>query len=86
LPGLKAAGAEMVVAEYESEKLEGDPGPITLVIKFPSKEALFAWYNSPEYLEIKHLRHDSTIGDSTISGEFDMAKNKGLLEGPLFQQ
>jgi uncharacterized protein (DUF1330 family) len=83
---LKKAGAQMILAEYESEVFEGDPGPITIVIKFPSREALFAMYNSPEYAKIKHLRHDSTKGDWTIAGEFDMAKNLRLLNGPLFQQ
>jgi uncharacterized protein (DUF1330 family) len=80
VPSLKAHGAEILVAEYESEALEGKPGSITIVIKFASKEALYGWYNSPEYQKIVHLRADNTKGIAVSAGEFDLDKNLRLLE------
>lgn len=79
LPTLKAYGAEILVAEYESEALEGEPGKITMVFKFASREALHGWYNSPEYQEMIHLRADSTKGIAVSAGEFDLEKNLRLL-------
>jgi uncharacterized protein (DUF1330 family) len=80
VPTLKAYGAEILVAEYQSEPLEGEPGEITMVFKFASKEMLYGWYNSPEYQKIVHLRADSTKGIAVSAGEFDLAKNLRLLE------
>jgi uncharacterized protein (DUF1330 family) len=80
VPTLKAHGAEILVAEYESEALEGEPGKITMVFKFASKEALYGWYNSPEYQKMIHLRADSTKGIAVAAGEFDLEKNLRLLE------
>jgi uncharacterized protein (DUF1330 family) len=80
VPTLQAHGAEILVAEYESEALEGEPGSITVVIKFASKEALNGWYNSPEYQRIIHLRTDNSKGIAVSAGEFDLEKNLRLLE------
>lgn len=80
VPTLKAYDAEILVAEYQSEALEGEPGPITMVFKFASKEMLYGWYNSPEYQKIIHLRADSTEGIAVSAGEFDLAKNLRLLD------
>ena len=43
LPTLEAHGAEILVAEYESEPREGNPGSVTVVIKFDFKGAIKAW-------------------------------------------
>lgn len=80
MPTLKAHDAEILVAEYESEALEGQPGKITMVFRFASKEALYGWYNSPEYQKMIHLRADSTKGIAVSAGEFDLAKNLRLME------
>ena len=40
------------------------------MLKFPSKEALRAWYDSPEYQEIIHLRTDNTEGFVVFAEEF----------------
>ncbi len=80
VPTLKAYGAEILVAEYESQPIEGEPGEITMVFKFPTKEMLYGWYNSPEYQKIIHLRAGSTKGIAVSAGEFDLAKNLRLLE------
>ena len=49
-------GAEILAADYESERLEGDTSVVTIVLKFQTKEAARAWYNSPEYQAIVGLR------------------------------
>ncbi len=36
---LLACGAEVLVADYESEMVEGQASSVTIVLKFPSKEA-----------------------------------------------
>ena len=71
---------EVLVAEYESEPLEGKPGSVTVVIKFDSKEALNAWYNSPEYQTVIRLRTDNSEGIVVSAGEFDLEKNLRILE------
>jgi uncharacterized protein (DUF1330 family) len=32
--------------------IEGEPRPVTIVLRFPDKQAAQAWYNDPEYQEI----------------------------------
>ncbi len=80
MPTLKAYDAEILVAEYESEPLEGQPGKITMVFRFASRDALYGWYNSPKYQEMLHLRADSTKGIAVTAGEFDLAKNLRMME------
>ena len=66
IPILQAHGCEVVVAEHASEAVEGEPGEVTVVLKFASKEAALAWYNSPEYQAIKHLRTDNSEGTAVL--------------------
>ena len=80
IPILEAHGAEVLVADYESETLEGKPGSVTVVVKFESKEALNAWYNSPEYQEIIHLRTGNSEGIGVAAGEFNLEHNLRILE------
>lgn len=80
IPTLQAHGAEILVAEYQSKPLEGEPGSVTVVIKFDSEESLQGWYNSPEYQTIIHLRTDNSTGIAVSAGEFDLEKNLRLLE------
>lgn len=66
VPLLKAAGCEILVADYASQPMEGEPGEVTVVIKFASKAAAMAWYDSPEYQAIKHLRTDHSDGTMVL--------------------
>lgn len=59
--------AELVVVDMQSAIKEGTPGPATIVLRFPSMEALEGWYNSPAYQEIIHLRTDSIDGQVTFA-------------------
>ena len=51
---------KILVAGPNSTPVEGDPGGVTVVLEFPSREALEGWYNSSEYQEILNLRLDNT--------------------------
>ncbi|MFQ5691297.1 MAG: DUF1330 domain-containing protein [Gemmatimonadota bacterium] len=70
VPTLASHDAEILVADYESEALEGDPSSVTVVLRFPSKEAARAWYDSPEYQSIVHLRTDNSQGFVVLTEEF----------------
>lgn len=80
LPTLEAHGAEILIADYESKALEGRAGSVTVVIKFQSAEALNAWYQSPEYQKIIHLRTDNSEGIVVAAGEFDLERNLRILK------
>ena len=71
-PTLAAHGGEILVAGPGSELVEGDPGSVTVVVKFPSMDDLRSWYDSPEYQEIIHLRTDNTEGSVVFANEFVM--------------
>ena len=61
-PTLEPFGGELVIADFDSEAIEGQPSPVTIVVKFPSKEAAKAWYQSDEYQAAVNLRTDNTEG------------------------
>ena len=65
---LIAHDAEILVADFESEAIEGDPGQVTVVLKFSSKEAANNWYQSPEYQKIIKLRTDNSEGIGVLAG------------------
>jgi len=52
---LTAHGAENIVIDRDSELLEGSAGQTTVVLRFATKAAAKAWYESPEYRTIRHL-------------------------------
>ena len=66
-PTLTAHGAERVVVDRDSELLEGPAGHVTVVLRFATTAAAEAWYKSPEYQAIVHLRTDSTEGVGVIA-------------------
>ena len=71
-PTILAHGGEILVAGPGSVPIEGNPDPVTVVLKFPSMEALRGWYDSPEYQEIVHLRTDNSEGSVVFADEFVM--------------
>jgi uncharacterized protein (DUF1330 family) len=70
MPTLRAHHAEVVVADYESDPVEGQPAAVTIVIRFPSRAAARAWYDSPEYQAIVGLRTDNSEGFVVFANEF----------------
>jgi uncharacterized protein (DUF1330 family) len=71
-PTIIAHGGEILVAGAGAEAVEGTPGEVTVVLRFPSRDALRGWYDSPEYRAIKHLRTESTEGHLLFADEFTM--------------
>lgn len=56
-PCIHAAGGRYLVRGGAIDVFEGDePDGRTVVLEFPSMEAARAWYDSPEYTEIRKLR------------------------------
>jgi uncharacterized protein (DUF1330 family) len=70
-PTLAPHGAEPLVVDFDSEPVEGDAQAVTIVLKFESREAARAWYESDEYRAIKHLRADNTEGFLLIADGVD---------------
>ena len=66
MPTLQTAGCEVLAADYASQAIEGSPGEVTVNLKFVSKAAALAWYGSPEYQAIKHLRTDHSEGTAVL--------------------
>jgi uncharacterized protein (DUF1330 family) len=66
-PILKAHGAESIVIDRDSELLEGSARKVTVVLRFATKAAAQAWYDSPEYRAIMHLRTDNSEGVAVIA-------------------
>jgi uncharacterized protein (DUF1330 family) len=61
---------EFLAVDNASDVIEGSPPKTSVVLKFPSKEAALAWYNSDAYQAIKHHRTDNTEGDMVLVDGF----------------
>lgn len=58
---------EVVVVEDEPRVLEGEwPAGRTVLIKFPTEDALRSWYDSPEYQNLAKLRHVAAKASAAI--------------------
>jgi uncharacterized protein (DUF1330 family) len=72
MPTLAGHDVEVLVADYESEAKEGSPAPVTVILRFESKDAALAWYESSEYQAILHHRTDNTDGFVALCEGFVM--------------
>jgi uncharacterized protein (DUF1330 family) len=72
MPTLASSGAEVLVADYESQASEGSPGHVTVVLRFESKDAARAWYESEAYQAVKHLRTSNADGVAILCDGFEM--------------
>ena len=70
MPTLQAYDGEVLVADYNSEVAEGSPSNVSVVLRFASKAAAHAWYNSPEYQAIIHHRTDNSEGIVVFADQF----------------
>ena len=60
-------GGKYIVRGGKTEVLEGEwQHPRTVIIEFPTRSAAEAWYGSPPYQSIIHLRQKSTSGNLVI--------------------
>jgi uncharacterized protein (DUF1330 family) len=58
---------EILVFAEHAEVIEGQTNlPRTIVMKFDSRDAAMAWYNSPAYQEVLPLRLDATEGFAVL--------------------
>lgn len=71
-PTILAHNGDILVGGPGSELVEGDPEPVTVVLRFSSMSALRRWYESPEYQKIISLRTDNTVGTVVFADEFAM--------------
>ena len=58
---------EILAADFDSDGMEGDTGHVTVVLKFPSKQAARDWYGSDEYQAIIGLRKDNCEGVAALA-------------------
>lgn len=61
-PTLQPFGGELIVADFASEAVEGEPLPVSIVVRFPDRESLKNWYHSEAYQAVIGLRIDNTEG------------------------
>jgi len=71
-PTIMGHGGKILVAGPGATPMEGTPGGITIVLEFPTREALEGWYNSAEYREIINLRTDNTEGALVFADQFEL--------------
>jgi len=66
VPLLQKHGAEILVAEYDAQPLEGEKRSVYVVLRFPSEEAARGWYTDPDYEPVKKLRLDSCDNSNLV--------------------
>ena len=66
MPTLADQDVEVLVADYESEAKEGSPGQVTIILRFPSKDAANAWYESDAYKAAMQHRTENTDGSAVL--------------------
>jgi uncharacterized protein (DUF1330 family) len=69
-------GGRFVFHGGEKDVVEGSWNGDLILIEFPDLDAVRGWWNSPEYLEIKHLRTDHMAADivlfDTLPADYDV--------------
>ena len=66
MPFLAKYKGEVVVAEFETEPLQGDPPNGAVVIRFPSEQVIRDFMDDPEYQPLKDLRISITINANAV--------------------
>ena len=59
-------GGKILTASSESKVLEGNPGPLTVVVEFESMEAAQRWYDSPEYTAARKFRQRPGVSEGWL--------------------
>lgn len=65
-PTLAGREFKVLAVTTDTEVVEGTAGERTVVMEFPDREALHAWYDSPEYAAAKQFRLAGTDGMGII--------------------
>ncbi len=72
LPFLEKYGAEVLVAAFETEALEGEPADGAVVLRFPSEQHVRDFVNDPDYRSLKELRlRITTNASAVLAPEFE---------------
>ena len=72
IPILERYGAEIIAADKNAITVDGDARDLTVIIKFPTSEALNLLISDPDYQPWLEIRLASTTNRATIIvGEFD---------------
>ena len=66
LPFLAKYGAEVLVAAFETEVLQGEPADGVVVLRFPSEQHVRDFVNDPDYRSLKELRLRITTNASAV--------------------
>jgi len=66
LPFLEKYGAEVLVALFETEALQGEPADGVVVLRFPSEQHVRDFVNDPDYRSLKELRLRITTNASAV--------------------
>lgn len=66
LPLLEKHGAEILVAEFDAQPLEGSKRSVYAVLRFPSEEAARNWHGDPDYEPVRKIRLDSCANNSLV--------------------
>ena len=66
VPLLKKHGAEILVADFDAQPLEGQKHSVYVVLRFDSEEAARRWHDDPDYAPLKKLRSDSCTNNNIV--------------------
>ena len=66
VPLLQKHGAEILVADYDVNCLEGENRSVYVVLRFGSEEPALAWYNDPAYEPVKKIRLSSSANGNLV--------------------
>lgn len=65
-PLLEKHGAKLLAMQTNPKALEGTPRTMNAIVEFPSEEAVYKFYDDPQYQSIIHLRQNSTSNCTMI--------------------
>ena len=78
LPFLAKHGADVLVASFETEALQGEPADGVVVLRFPSEQAVRDFVNDPDYRPLKELRlRITTNANAVLAPEFEWPESEG---------
>ena len=69
MPLLAKHGAEVLVADFAAEGLEGQAHGVHVILKFPSDEALHNFHSDPDYAPVKQIRLETTTNNTFIAAK-----------------
>ena len=59
-------GGEVLASDTNGHAVEGQPRTMNAIVKFPSKEAVLAFYDDPDYQEAKRIRQQSATNITMV--------------------